>query len=315
MNWSNPMLKSTFYARCMLKIDLQKAYDSVKWVFIQQMLEELGFSELYISWVMECIQTVNYSMLINGEPTQPFHAAKGLREGDPVSHFLFGVAVECLSRALVDLKIVKEYKYHPRCAKLGITHLSFVDDLLLFARGDGPSVLAMFQCFTKFSTVLGLKANMSKSSIYFGGVQQSIQDQILDQLQLSRDELPFKKILSSRVLTAQIQYDPASSKSLIRQAYLQLLGAYPRVEWKGLMFKDDARSRAKFVMWLYLHGGMRTTDKLIQWGLDVEPKYAPCQLHNENREHLFVLCEYTRGLWNRMLQWVDRPHISAGNWR
>ncbi|XP_075084717.1 uncharacterized protein LOC142167972 [Nicotiana tabacum] len=65
--------------RCMIKIDLHKAYDSVEWPYLKQVMDELGFPQLFTSWVMECIQTVNYPIVINGEHSRPFNAAKGLR--------------------------------------------------------------------------------------------------------------------------------------------------------------------------------------------------------------------------------------------
>lgn len=65
----------------MLKIDLQKAHDSVEWVFLQQVMEALCFPKRYIQWVMKCIHMVIYSIMINGEPTKPFDASKGLDKG------------------------------------------------------------------------------------------------------------------------------------------------------------------------------------------------------------------------------------------
>ncbi|XP_019244482.1 PREDICTED: uncharacterized protein LOC109224354 [Nicotiana attenuata] len=53
--------------RCMIKVDIQKAYDTVDWRFLEQMLTELNFPKKFIRWVMECITTVNYSVVINGE--------------------------------------------------------------------------------------------------------------------------------------------------------------------------------------------------------------------------------------------------------
>ncbi|XP_075083656.1 uncharacterized protein LOC142167389 [Nicotiana tabacum] len=112
-----------------------------------------------------CVKTVRYSIIINGEPSIPFSAAKWLRQGDPMSQFLFAIAMKYFSRCLNGLKKKSEFKYHPRCSKLGITHISFADDLLLFARGDVLSVMQLQQRLSQFYEVSGLQANQSKSSI------------------------------------------------------------------------------------------------------------------------------------------------------
>nr|XP_010312970.1 uncharacterized protein LOC104644590 [Solanum lycopersicum] len=156
--------------RSMLKIDLQKAYDSVEWPYLEQVMEGLGFPELFIHWVMQCVKTVNYTIVVNGQNTQRFDAAKGLRQGDPMSPFLFTIAMEYFSRLLKGLKEDTNFKYHPKCAKLDITHLCFADDLLLFSRGDLKSIKAIQTCFSEFSQALGLQANLNKSSIYCGGI-------------------------------------------------------------------------------------------------------------------------------------------------
>lgn len=67
--------------RCMIKIDLRKAYDSIEWPFLATMLEELGFPRLLSNWIMACVTSVSYSVLINGIPSDPFPAKKGLRQG------------------------------------------------------------------------------------------------------------------------------------------------------------------------------------------------------------------------------------------
>lgn len=77
---------------------------------------------------MECVQTVSYSIGINGEYTSPFAAARGLRQGDPRSPYIFAIAMEYLSRALKELQHDKGYRYHPKCAKVQLTHLCYADD-------------------------------------------------------------------------------------------------------------------------------------------------------------------------------------------
>lgn len=112
-----------------------------------------------------------------GEHSPPFEAAKGLRQGDPMSPFLFAIAMEYLSRSLNELKHIKDFKYHPQCAKLGITHLCFAEDLLLFSKGDVNSIKARQQCFQHFSNASGLQANLGKSSIYFGVYHRTLKMQ------------------------------------------------------------------------------------------------------------------------------------------
>lgn len=133
--------------RYMIKVDLQKAYDSVEWSYMIQVMEGLAFPHKFTQWVSSCMYSVSYSVLINGELTEPFPGAKGLRQGDLISPFLFALAMEYLRRLLTDLKNGKQFHFHPKCKKLSITNLSFADDQLLFARGDNQSVAMLKQCF------------------------------------------------------------------------------------------------------------------------------------------------------------------------
>lgn len=106
---------------------------------------------------MSCLKTVSYTFNVNGDLTVPLEAKKGLRQGDPLSPYLFVICMEYLNRCLNQLKDTKDFRFHPRCRKLNITHVSFADDLLLFSRGDVQSVRCLFAAFNKFSSASGLK--------------------------------------------------------------------------------------------------------------------------------------------------------------
>nr|XP_009623283.1 uncharacterized protein LOC104114523 [Nicotiana tomentosiformis] len=204
--------------RCMLKIDMQKAYDSVEWVYIEQVMRLLSFPEVFVKLIMACTRTVSYSVLIIGKLYVPFKARKGLRQGDPLSSFLFVLAMEYLSRSLKILKVNKQFIFDPRCAKLNLVQLGFADDLLLFCRENIQSIKILHQHFQMFSPASGLIANPNKSYIYFGGVNNLLQQQIMVILGYTKYELPFRYLgvpLSTKRLSA-IQCKPLIERMLSR---------------------------------------------------------------------------------------------------
>ncbi|XP_074290425.1 uncharacterized protein LOC141617144 [Silene latifolia] len=178
--------------RVMMKIDLQKAYDSVEWAFLHEMLEALNFPPSIIAILMQCVSTPTYSIALNGNIFGYFKGRKGLRQGDPLSPLLFTICLEYLSRILAWVQQQNEFRFHPLCKRVQLSHLCFADDLIMFCRGDLPSVVLLLRAFKTFSKASGLSMNQGKSNIYRNGVDNSTMARLIRRSGMQRGTVPFR---------------------------------------------------------------------------------------------------------------------------
>uniref|UniRef100_A0A2N9FAP0 Reverse transcriptase domain-containing protein n=1 Tax=Fagus sylvatica TaxID=28930 RepID=A0A2N9FAP0_FAGSY len=163
-------------ARCAIKVDLKKAYDSVEWNFILMSLLAVGCPAQFVTWVRECITTPRFSIALNGSLVGYFKGEKGLRQGDPLSPYLFVLAMEVFTKLL-----------HNKVA-------------------DIPSIKLIKEGLEEFRMLSGLSVNQSKSEVFCANVPSDLQAQILSILQFRAGKLPVR-YLGMPLISGKLSYD------------------------------------------------------------------------------------------------------------
>lgn len=154
---------STGAPRIALKLDIiRKAFDTLNWVFIFKVMELMGFPQKYINWVRACITTDMISVKINGALEGYFKGNSGLKQGDPLSPYLFVLAMEVFTACMIAAVKSKDFSFHWHTKDSSISHLIFADDVLLFCKGNIKSVHVILDAVNKFANMSGLQPNAHK---------------------------------------------------------------------------------------------------------------------------------------------------------
>ena len=151
-----------------VKTDMSKAYDRIEWNFLQMVLTRLGFDPTWVSWIMACVESVSYSFLINGTPQGYVIPSRGIRQGDPLSPYLFILCTEVLSSLcnhaqdkgiLAGIRVSRGSPF--------ITHLLFADDTMFFCRSSEVGVAKLNEILNVYEAVSGQRIKLQKSAITF----------------------------------------------------------------------------------------------------------------------------------------------------
>ncbi|GJY20659.1 RNA-directed DNA polymerase, eukaryota, reverse transcriptase zinc-binding domain protein [Tanacetum coccineum] len=140
--------------RVVMKVDIQKAYDIVNWQFLEDILVGFGFHSKMVNWIMKCVSTTSFSIYINGECCGYFIRGRCLRQGDPMSPYLFTLVMEILTLIMKEkVEQDRKFQFHFECKKLQLTHVCFVDDLLMFCHVDRALVSVLKEAIEVFAKV------------------------------------------------------------------------------------------------------------------------------------------------------------------
>ena len=164
----------------LLKLDLEKAYDRIRWDFLEDTLNAAHLPQIWIKWIMECVTNPGMGLLWNGERTEAFTPQRGLRQGDPLSPYLFVLCMERLCHQIEFAVANKEWKTI-RLSRGGpsLSHVCFADDMILFAEASIAHIRVIRKVLERFCGASGQKVNLEKFVIFFSeNVHQDLANSI-----------------------------------------------------------------------------------------------------------------------------------------
>ena len=151
-----------------VKLDISKAYDRVEWSFLHKIMLKLGLHPKWVDLAMETVTTASYSVLINGEPRGFIAPSRGIRQGDPLSPYLFLLCAEGLSALLRKAEANNSLK-GIKSSRQGvcISHLLFADDSLLFCCATVNECQRLTTLLGKYEAASGQSINRQKTTLFF----------------------------------------------------------------------------------------------------------------------------------------------------
>ncbi|KAL3820475.1 hypothetical protein ACJIZ3_006380 [Penstemon smallii] len=151
-----------------IKLDLSKAYDRVEWEFLRAVMIRLGFDAIFVDLVMKCVTTVSYSFVLNGVNFGAVKPERGIRQGDPLSPYLFLFCAESLSALICQeerrghLEGISICRGAPR-----VSHLLFADDTLIMCQATEEAAIHVNNLLLAYGLASGQNINFEKSSVVF----------------------------------------------------------------------------------------------------------------------------------------------------
>ncbi|GJX62449.1 RNA-directed DNA polymerase, eukaryota [Tanacetum coccineum] len=188
IHWCKAKKKQTL----IFKVDFEKAFDSVRWDFLDDVLKNLGFGSRWRDWIQSCLNSSKGSILVNGSPTSEFQYFKGLKQGDPLSPFLFILVMESLHLSFQKVVNAGLYKGVVLDNSLQISHLFYADDVVFIGQWCDSNISTIIRVLDCFFQASGMRINLHKSKIMGIAVDNSLVTQAANSIGCLTLSLPFQ---------------------------------------------------------------------------------------------------------------------------
>ncbi|XP_074316598.1 uncharacterized protein LOC141652882 [Silene latifolia] len=287
-------------SRCLFKIDLQKAYDSVEWSFLFQMMQELNIPTGFIALIKECVTTATYTLNLNGDSFGWFKGQRGLRQGDPLSPLIFTICMEYLTRLLAYTTSTMKFRgcgFHYDTATHFLNLLTSIrtPDELRKIECEGGLGLRDEYSWNKAAVgklVWWIQAHPSKlwvqwvHSVYLKGQEWENYSPPQDASWTWKKVCKLKQEFHPAYHQNEWTMVPGKEYT-IKKVYSWLRQNGQDVSWYHIVWTKWSIPKHSFIAWLYYQQGFNTKDKLFRLGISPDSSCCICAQEEESPHHLF----------------------------
>ncbi|GKA59945.1 reverse transcriptase domain, reverse transcriptase zinc-binding domain protein [Tanacetum coccineum] len=289
--------------RCAFKVDIQKAYDTVDWVFLRSILVGFGFHEKMVTWIMECVTTTSYSICVNGSLHGHFKGSRGLRQVLPFEEGK--LPVKYLGVPLVSSRLkIRDClelvdKVSLRIQDWKNKSLSMAGRQFLWCHGSstkGKSTVA-------WETVCLPKRE--------GGLGTWVwpRDLLIKHPVLSNYNLP---IIDDAVDSLEWYDRNGNAKKFsVSQVWDDIRCRDNHVEWYSMVWFSACIPRHALNMWLIFRRKLRTQDLIPSWDVSTSlgNVCSLCETVMDSHEHIFFECSFSQGIWDRYKESIEDEEV------
>ncbi|XP_074297110.1 uncharacterized protein LOC141627788 [Silene latifolia] len=310
--------KNFISPRCLIKVDFRKAFDSLQWSFISDLLKEFGFPQQFIKWIQGCITSTWFSLKLNGRLHDFFPGDSGVRQGDTLSPYIFVLSVEILSS--IYFGEVSQTVQEDILAETGFSTVFFPFGYLGLPLGPSRYSISMFD-----SLILKVQKKVqhwsAKLLTYAGKLQ------LLNAVLFAKSEglwSKWHKVYSLKQHTiwdvdSKDYYSSSLDEGLLASLfsgqklqtnciYEYLLDIPDHNFWTSTLLHSTITPTHRIISTLAIQGKLLTVDNLKEKGFLLANRCCLCQAAKESSSHMFFHYSSTSAIWTALKQWMGMLH-------
>ena len=285
-------------------MDMSKAYDRVEWDFLELVLVRFGFSKEWVDLIMKCVNSVSLNLCVSGEKIANIMLGRGLRQGDPLSPYLFILVAEVLSRMInkhLQLKDLKGIKLSFSCPEL--SHIFFADDALLFMNADEENCRKLAYILKLYCAASGKVSDLISEGFWdLSSIRSVISND--DVAAIMRIQIPRNGIQDKLIWTGapngeysvKLGYKTAMRKAIDPCNVASSSCRLSNSDWKDI-WRLKTLPRIQHFIWRCLNRAVATNANLFRRKKSKSPCCPICSDKEESIEHLLFHCPWTRCVW------------------